>query len=376
MKITFVLANWVSLAGGVRSNAMLAYHLQKRGHQVFVVSPQKAQPTIRQQVSSFIKGEGLIETKRKGSSHFDGLDIPRQVLDHGSPVTDADVPDADIVVACWWETAEWVANLSPSKGAKVYLIRHHEVHDYLPVERVKATYRLPLHKITISKWLVDLMGTEYGDHNVSLVCNSIDPNKYYAPPRSKQATPTVGMLYKTIKWKGCDISLKAFKLAKQAIPDLQMIAFGLEQPSSDLPLPPGTQYYQSPPQAKIKDIYAQCDVWLCGSWAEGFHRPPLEAMACRCPIVSTEVGGPIDRVINGVNGYLASLGDYKTLAEYLVKIITLSDTEWQKMSDAAYTTAMSYTWDDAAQLCEQAFHRAIERTQTGDLVSYELSNKY
>ncbi|NER51253.1 MAG: glycosyltransferase family 4 protein [Symploca sp. SIO1A3] len=312
---------------------------------------------------------GWVSTKMKGPSHFDGLDIPRQILDHGPPVTDADVPDADIVVASWWEAAEWVANLSDKKGAKAYLIRHHEVHDYLPKERSQATYSLPMHKITISKWLVDLMRTQYGDSNVSLVPNSADSQKYYAPPRGKQHIPTVGMMYATTYWKGCDVSLKAFSLAAQKIPNLRLVAFGTKEPSPDLPLPSGTQFFHKPAQHTIKDIYASCDVWLCGSWSEGFHRPPLEAMACRCPVVSTEVGGPIDRIENGVNGYLVPVGDSTALAKYLVEVLSLADAEWQAMSNAAYTTATSYSWDDAAELCEAAFYTAIERTKRGDFSS-------
>lgn len=367
MKITFVFYNWVGLAGGIRSSAMVAYHLQKRGHEVYVVCPSKPKPTLRQQIKSLLKGQGLISTKPTGPSHFDGLDVPRKILDHGPPVTDADLPDADIVVATFWPTAEWVANLSETKGAKTYFIRHHEVHNYFPIEKVKATYRLPLHKITISQWLVDLMRTEYGDDNVSLVPNSVDPQKYYASPRGKQLIPTVGMLYSPAYWKGCDISLKAFSLAAQKIPNLRLVAFGVKEPSPDLPLPPGTEYFRQPPQETIKDVYAQCDVWLCGSWSEGFHRPPLEAMACRVPVVSTEVGGPLDRIENGVNGYLVPVGDYQALADRLVNVLSLCDTDWRTMSDAAYATALCYSWDDAAQLCEQAFYTAIERTKRGDL---------
>jgi hypothetical protein len=47
------------------------------------------------------------------------------------------------VIATWWETAEWVDRLSVSKGKKVYFIQHYEAFDYLPKERVEATWRLP-----------------------------------------------------------------------------------------------------------------------------------------------------------------------------------------------------------------------------------------
>ena len=363
MKITFVLP-FAGLAGGIRVVAIYAERLKKRGHEVFVVSlpPDPINPL--QQVKSLLKGKGLLS--KDEASHFDGLDVPHQVLDRWRPITDADVPDADVVIATWWETAEWVAKMSEAKGAKAYFIQHHEVFEGMPKERVEATWSLPLHKITISKWLVDLAEERYGDRNISFVPNSVDTEQFYAPPRGKQPIPTVGMLYAPIGWKGCDVSLKAFSLAAQKIPNLRLVAFGELAPTADLPLPEGTQYIQKPAQNTIKDIYASCDVWLCGSWSEGFHLPPLEAMACRCPVVSTQVGGPQDIVKEGVNGYLVPLGDSTALANQLVHVLSLPETEWQAMSDAAYATATQYTWDDAVELFEAALCTAIDRRQRGD----------
>ncbi len=365
MKITFLLANWVSLVGAVQANAMLTYHLQKRGHEVLVVSPAKHPATLKQQLRSLLKGQGWISAERKGASHFDGLDVPRLILDHPAPVTDADIPDADIVVATWWETAEWVANLSPAKGAKAYLIRHHEVHDYLPQERAAATYRLPMHKITISQWLIDVMRNVYGDSQVSLVPDSVDLEKFSAPPRGKHLIPTVGMTYKKTYWKGCDLSLKAFSLAAQKIPNLRLIAFGLQDPSPELPLPPGSKYFYRPQQSTIKDIYCRCDMWLFGSRVEGFGLPILEAMACRTPVIGTPAGAAPELLADG-GGILIPPDDPEAMAKAIAKICHFSHAEWRSMSDKAYAKAKSYTWDDAAELCEQAFYTAIERTKQGE----------
>ena len=371
MKINIVMANWVSLAGGIRSTAVLADHLQKRGHEVYVVCPQKRRPTVRQQLKSLIKGKGLIASQLKGVSHFDDFEIPCRVLDHRDPVTDADLPDADIVMATWWETAEWVNRLSPSKGAKVYFIRHHEVFDYFPLEmQYKATvsYSLPLHKITISKWLLDLMHTKYWDHQVSYVPNSIELQKYYASPREKQKQPTIGLMYRDQYWKGCDISLKAFSLAAQKIPNLRLVAFGVNPPSPKLPLPEGTEYVQQPPQDQIKDIYARCDAWLFGSRFEGFGRPILEAMACRTPVIATPAGAAPELLEKG-GGLLVKPEDSEDMAIAIEKICNLSNSEWKQLSDQAYANVHGYTWDDAAQLCEQAFETAIARTKRGELSS-------
>lgn len=368
MKITFVMKNWAGMSGGVRSNAMLAYHLQKRGHEVLIISPKPSNKpiSIRQRLQTLIRGHGsLLNKSQTESPHFEGLDVPRRFLAHQSPVINADLPDADVVIATWWETAEWVANLSPQKGTKVYLIRHHEVHDYLPQERAAATYLLPMHKITISKWLVNVMETQYGDDRVSLVPNSIDLKKYHAPFRKKQAIPTVGMMYSTKKWKGSDICLKAFSLASQVIPDLQLVAFGTSNPSPDLPLPSNSKYVRLPPQNTIKDLYARCDAWLFGSRIEGFGRPILEAMACRTPVIGTPAGAAPELLSKG-GGLLVKPNDPEDMAKAIRYICTLSNREWENISNSAYLTASSYTWDDAAELCERALDRAINRQKCVD----------
>lgn len=363
MKITFVTPP-PNLSGGMRVIAIYAERLKRRGHDVSIVYPPAAQPTRWQKLKSLVRGHGW--PKRGGdASHFDTITVPHRASGSGAGLTDADLPDADVIVATWWETAEWVSRCAPAKGAKAYFIQGYEMFDYLPTDRVKATWRLPLHKITISRWLVDLAEAQYGDRHVSLVPNRVDLDQFHAPPRGRQPKPTVGMIYYTSYWKGCDVGLKAFQLAAEKIPGLRMVSFGTGTLSPDLPLPPGTTFVRQPPQASIKDLYAQCDVWLCGSWSEGFHLPILEAMACRTPVVSTAVGCAEDVIENGVNGYSVPVGDSEQLAQRLVDLLSLPEADWRQMSEAAHHTATRSTWDDAAEEFEAALQTAIARSQQG-----------
>lgn len=357
MKITFVLPH-VSLAGGIRVLAIYAKCLEKRGHEVFVVSTPQPQPGALQQVKSLLLGRGWLSVAKE-ASHFDGVDAQHLVIERSRPIVDTDVPDADVVVATWWETAEWVANLSEAKGAKAYFIQHHEIFDYMPKERVEATWSLPLHKITIAKWLVDLARTRYGDSNVSLVPNSVDSKQFYAPPRGKQSIPTIGILYSTAYWKGCDISLKAFSLSAQKVPNLRLISFG-ETPSPDLPLPPSTEHTCCPPQSTLKDFYTRCDAWLFGSRSEGFGLPVLEAMACRTLVIGTPTGAAPELLTDSA-GILVKPEDPEDMARAIEQVCKLSDAEWQAMSNAAHARATGYTWDDATNLFEAALHTAIDR---------------
>jgi glycosyltransferase involved in cell wall biosynthesis len=82
-------------------------------------------------------------------------------------------------------------------------------------------------------------------------------------------------------------------------------------------------------------------------------------MACRCPVVSTSVGGPIDIIENGLNGYLVPVADAKALADRMVDVLTYGEEQWRAMSDAAIATATHYTWDDATDLLENALQEIV-----------------
>lgn len=373
MKITFVKAGGFNLSGGDRVIAMYAKHLKDRGHEILIISTPPEYPSFFSQVRGLLKGETWKFKNKKLPSHFDNLDVECKIIDSIRPITDGDLPDADVVIATWWETAEWVANLSEAKGAKVYYIQHHEVFDYVPKERAAATYSLPMHKITVSQWLIDIMRTQYGDHNVSLVLPSVDAEQFFAPPRTKQSTPTVGLIYSTASWKGSDICLKAFSLARKKVPNLRLVALGNlsnESLPTEFKDKSSTEFIYPVAQNELKNFYSKCDAWLLGSRSEGFGLPILEAMACRTPVISTPAGAAPELLSDGA-GMLVKHEDPQDMALAIERMCQLSNAEWQTMSDAAYAKVQNYTWDDAIELFEAALQTAIKRTQDGEFLAPE-----
>ncbi len=359
MRITFVLPD-ANLGGGTRVIAIYADRLRRRGHQVVVVSTPIQLPSLAGRIKSLLKGQGW-PTANPGRSHLDEFEIDHRVIDSYRPVTNRDVPNADVIIATWWETAEWVAQLSPSKGAKAYLIQDHEIFPYLPIKRAAATWRLPLHKIVVSQWLADLARTEYGDPHVSLVPNAVDHRLFWAPSRKKQSVPTVGLLYSTALRKACIVALQAFILASEHFPELRLVAFGAAEPVPKLPLPQRVEFHLRPPQAKLRELYAQCDAWLFSSRTEGFGLPILEAMACRTPVIATPAGAAPQLLTDG-GGILVAPEDVNDMARAIERVVTLSQAEWSRLSDCAFATAMRHNWDDATVLFEKALETAVARS--------------
>jgi len=356
MRVTFVCAS-LDITGGSRIIATYARMLASDGHRVTVVAPARRPISWRRRLRTLLR-TGEWERRIRGS-HFDGLDLDIRVVEN-RPLTDADVPDADIVVATWWETAEWVNGFSDRKGEKVYLVQGHEVFESMPLDRVRATYRMPMRKIVVSGWLKGIMEETYGQHDCVLIPNSFERDAFFAEPRDKQTVPTVGFLFAKGPVKGTDLSIRAISKLKSALPNLRVVSFGTQRARGLEHLGSDFQFRLLPSADQLRAAYSGCDVWLCASRSEGFGLIALEAMACRTPVVSSRVGWPLDVIDNGVNGFLVPTEDADALHDAALKCLTLDAAAWRRMSEQAHGTAHAHTWDKSYAMLVAAFESFLE----------------
>lgn len=350
MRIVFVCPA-PNMSGGARVVAIYAKLLKRLGHSVQVIA---CLPRLRGWRRLFAPSPDPAATT---PSHFNDPDIDLQLVRSSAGLTNSLAPDADAVIATWWETAEWVARLANSKGAKYYFVQHHEIHSGLPEKRSRETYRLPLHKIVVAQWLADVMASTYGDIDVDVVPNSVDHHQFHASERGKRRVPTAGLLYSTIGWKRFGLALSALRKVRERLPALSVVCFGAEPPPTDLPS--YVRFHHSPAQDMLRDLYAQCDVWLTASSTEGFNLPAMEAMACRTPVVATRTGWPAEAIVSGVNGACVEVEDEAALAIAVETILRLPESDWKAMSANAYETVRTLSWDRSARLFERALLRRL-----------------
>ena len=360
MKVTFVLPP-PNLSGGIRVVAVHAAKLTKRGHKVSVVYPRPEAPSLREVFRALVRGKSLPARPTVDATFFQGSDVRLIERDKAAMENPDSYPDADIVIATWWETAEWVIALPPSKGTKVYFLQGYEAFEYMPVERVERTWTFPMRKVVVARWLADLARERFGDNDVAIVPNSVDTSQFFASPRDKQEVLTLGVVYSDMPVKGVDIALQAFAIVKDHVPGVCLVSFGNTPPSEHLPLPSSIQFECKPAQERLREIYSRCDAWLFPSRQEGFGLPILEAMACRTPVVATPAGAAPELLAKG-GGLLVKHEDPKEMAQAILKIHAMSNQEWQELSNQAYDIAHSYTWDDANALFEAALIRAVRQS--------------
>lgn len=340
MRIAF-LAPCKDLSGGIKVIATYAQMLQERGHDVSVVYPKK-QLSLKRSLKKFaFKQLGLEK---------DHLDYFTGHLHALEAITNQTVPDGDILIATAWETAEWARDLSDSKGRKFYFVQGHEVWN-ADKDRVYATLRLPMQKITISSWLQKLMREISGDQDIQLIPNGVDD--IFLPSLSTDVDRKydVGLVYSVIPNKGCDLGITALKKLSTDNPHLRFVIFGTEAPLENLPA--NTTVFVKPSRKKIAEIYQQTQIWLSTSYEEGFCLPCLEAMRSGCAVVSTDNKGVRDIIQQGKSGFITLPGRSDELIEHALKLLANSDL-MKKVQKEAVLRSQKFNWQDSVLELEQA----------------------
>lgn len=342
MKITFVQI--LDRSGGCRVTVEYAERLIQMGHSVTMVSPvQPPVPRIRR-IKNWLRGRPA--PSPVAGSFADDRHVPVVMLDTYRPVTANDVPDADVVIATWWETATWVAGFPESKGVQFQLVQDFETWQGREDEVVESL-RLPLHKITISQWLRNILTDEIGASVCATIENGVNASEFF-PDRSVPADANqFGFVHTSELRKGGDIAVAAVELAKGVQPQIKALAFGHRDPVPPILLPDHVAFHRAPSQAEIRKLYGQCRAWIFASRHEGFGLPILEAMACGTPVIATPAGAAPELVTRG-GGVLVERADPELLSAEILRFASMPEDEWQERSRLALAVAAEHNWEDAA----------------------------
>jgi glycosyltransferase involved in cell wall biosynthesis len=257
------------------------------------------------------------------------------------------IPDADIVFATAWETAEWALTYPDSKGRRFYLIQHLETWNGKE-DRVMATWKAPFEKIVIASWLKKI-ADDLGERS-HLINNGIDLDRFTLTVPSEDRDPhELLMLYHVVEWKGSADGLAAFALAKQSIPELRLTLFSIDPAPPDLPA--GIEYHHQPSQQKLNELYNRAAVFIGPSWTEGWGLPPSEALLCGCAIAVTSGGADESFAIHDRTALVSPIKDPEALAANIVRLVR--DPELRlRLARQGRELMRQFTWERSGSALE------------------------
>lgn len=321
IRVTFVLPGASPVpAGGPRMVLRYANALARHGCRVTVVMPAALRPV------SFLRGIA------RGARYYwwmlSGGWSPRGWMRVDSRVKLSWVPnlnmgmapDSDAVVATAVQTAEAVSTWPAKAGRKFYFVQGYETWDF-PAERVEASWRLPMRKIAVSRWLVDLI--EAAGERAEHVPNGVDRELFGLDrPIETRTEPVLLWPWHPSPLKGALDALAVLPDVAKNVPGLRIVAFGTAKgPRCLLPV----EYHRNPSQAALRGLYNGASVMMAPSHAEGWGLPACEALQCGCAVAASDVGGHREFLRDGANALFHRPGDRIALARNVVRLLTDND---------------------------------------------------
>lgn len=356
MRITFLLP-FIFLTGGIKAPLEYANHLCELGHQVIVIYPRrspylrwdpKMQGAVKRITTIWRREMRYWVWRLLGQPELRWMKLMVPLI--RVPALSANhIPSSDVVVAVDWTTARWLGDCDPSKGRQFYLIQHYETWSG-PSDRVDATWQLPMGKIVVSSWLKDLAEKKFGQEVLGPLIPGVDSRCFYNDHKIYHIPRRVGMLYHDLAWKGVADGLRAFRIARQKHPDIQLVMYGAERPETDLP--DYVEFHFKLLGARLRKVYCSCDIWLCPSWMEGAGMPSMEAMACKCALVTTDVGAVRDYAVPEETALISPPRDPEALARNLIRLLD-DEEELQRISLAGYKNIREFTWERSTRQLER-----------------------
>jgi len=297
-----------------------------------------------------------------------------QMIDHGSdpwhPALDElnlirieDVSDLsfDVAVATWWRTVLEIHRVNARQY--VYFVQSIESRFYGDdpilqsiIDLVDETYKLDLLVITIAGWIQMFLYSEYGAPSL-LVRNGIRKDLFasvgprFAPPLEEGirvlVEGPVGVPMKNVD--------AAVRLARAGGANEVWLVSGNAGESNHLV----DRFFRTVRVEDMAMVYRSCDVLLKLSRVEGMFGPPLEMFHCGGTVISYDVTGFEEYVVDGANALVVPMDDEPGVIDAVRRLATdrsllahlkhgalLTAAEWmgwQKSSRefAGYMTAIS-----------------------------------
>ncbi|MCU1264966.1 MAG: hypothetical protein JWM21_1284 [Acidobacteria bacterium] len=109
---------------------------------------------------------------------------------------------------------------------------------------------------------------------------------------------------------------------------------------------------------ELAALYSSCSAFIYPSIYEGFGLPPLEAMACGAPVISSRI--PAIREVLGPAARLFDPGNAAELTALVSELLS-SDAARKTLSAAGTKRAAEFSWSRTARATREVYQEAIKR---------------
>ena len=193
--------------------------------------------------------------------------------------------------------------------------------------------------------------------------NGVETNLFHAAPGApddRNSGVVVGAVCALRPEKRLDLLLDAFALIKHQHPGTKLLIVGsgemlpaLEQQRAQLDLLEDCRF--EPAQRDVAPWMRALDIFVMCSQSESFPNALLEAMACGCCVIGSNVGGVPELIESGKSGLLFRSGDSRDLSEKLLRVLGDAPLRHCLATKAAERASQKFSIEEAVARTEKIY---------------------
>jgi glycosyltransferase involved in cell wall biosynthesis len=166
----------------------------------------------------------------------------------------------------------------------------------------------------------------------------------------------------TIARKRIDVLLHVFAAAKKSDPNLELVRVGgpftpaQEELARQLGVRDSIRILPHISRHVLAAVYRRAAFLLLTSDAEGFGLPLVEAMACGCPVLASDL--PVLREIGGDAAIFCPVADIEAWTKTTRDLLSQQKQNpdgWAKLRDSGLLNASRFTWERSAAQCADVY---------------------
>ncbi|MBE6048577.1 MAG: glycosyltransferase [Clostridium sp.] len=215
-------------------------------------------------------------------------------------------------------------------------VKIHTVHVPAEVESkecsktaLKLAYKVgKVVPVGVSKSVKEGLEKLFNIEEAKLIYNGIDLNKFnnFRIEETKNKSVKFINIARFMPEKNHEMLIKAFAVVSEKYPDVKLSLVGkgklqdnMKSMVKELGIEEKVEFLDL--REDIPELLNESDVFVLTSNYEGFGLVLAEAMACRVPVISTNVGAVSELIDNGKNGILVDNGDLNSLIKNMILFI-------------------------------------------------------
>ncbi|RDI41850.1 glycosyltransferase [Falsibacillus pallidus] len=336
LKIAYVLPH-LNLTGGLKMLLHQMEQLRKRGHQIYAV--YKGDPGTRAVPNWYpieVDGEIIVPPNESYVRHIEHCDI----IVTGWYQQIPELLDLNEKTFYWEQGHNWLFGDYPNLYEAQWIR-----------QEMKNLYQTAIRMASVSSTVSTILKARY-QKETEIIPNGVD-TKFYFPLTEEPKEDVLTILLvgnPFLRFKGFDVALKALRHVRdlgyqfkvkwvcQHHPDIGYVPFPIE-------------YVIHPSQEELRNHYQMAHIFLFTSIYEGFGMPPLEAMSCGIPVITTRCGG-VNEYAGSDNSLQIEPGDHLAASQAIITLLESSERR-NELREKGRETALKFSFDRVIEKMER-----------------------